>query len=113
MLDLKGCQKMSQLTVTIQINAQLQWQLRRTASGSIIAECQPIGLVLEAEDEAEARSVVEEGLHYFFLDHFEEGTLERFLRERGWTSSTIPPRPSAGDIVRFAVPWTAEPVHAA
>ena len=99
---------------TVQINAHLVWRFTKTPRGGVIAECDPLGLVLEADDEAEAKSIVEESLHYFFLDHFAEGTLADFLRSRGWSlQSPLPPKPLEGDLVRFNVPWTVEPVHAA
>lgn len=93
---------------TVRINTRLEWQLKRTSQGGFLAVCEPLGLALEADDEGEARSLIEEGLHYFFLDHLEDGTLDQFLQSKGWERSSA--LPMAGhepsDIVRFDVPWT-------
>jgi len=99
---------------TIKINAQLAWQINRTAQGAVLAICEPLGLVLEAADEAEAHSLIGEGLHYFFLDHLEEGTLERFLSSKGWAlGSPLPQHMTPGnDPVRFDVPWSVEGARA-
>ena len=101
-------------STTVHIDATLQWQLVRTARGAFLAVCEPLGLTLEADDEAEARSIIGEGLHHFFLDHFEEGTLERFLAMKGWRLlSPLPQRGEPSSVVRFDVPWSVDSSHAA
>jgi hypothetical protein len=101
-------------TVKIQINANLEWQLERTRRGRILAICEPLGLTLEADSQEEALSLINEGLHYFFLDHLAEGTLEKFLMSKGWRASTpLPLHYTPGDVVTFDVPFSLRQLHAA
>ena len=101
-------------TITVELNIKLQWRLERTARGAYVGVCDAIGLALEADSEPELREVVAEGLHFFLLGHLEDGTLEGYLRSKGWTSNQPLPRGTLrGDDVRFNVPWELQPVHAA
>ena len=101
-------------TINVEINAKLQWRLERTPSGALLAICDAIGLTLEGENEDEVRSLIAEGLHFFFLGHLDDGTLASFLRSKGWTpSQPIPRAVLPSDVVRFDVPWELQPAHAA
>lgn len=98
-------------TITVKIQADLSWQVCKTSIGSIVAVCDPIGLSLEGDSEEEVRSLIAEGLDCFFRDHLEDGSLERFLMTKGWSSDSIPKNISEGDVVRFDVPWRVEPTQ--
>lgn len=101
-------------TLKIQINANLEWQLARTQRGHFLAICEPLGLTLEADSQEEALSLINEGLHYFFLDHLTDGTLPRFLASKGWSLNTpLPMHPEPGDAVTFDVPFSLRQMHAA
>lgn len=92
----------------VKINAHLQWQVKRTRTG-VVGTCVPLGLSLEASDEAELRTLIPESLFNFFIIHFEDRTLEGFLRRQGWTAhGALPPSDEAS--VSFDVPWDV--VHA-
>lgn len=100
-------------TIKIQIHANLEWQLERTRRGRFLAVCQPLALTLEADSQEEALSLINEGLHYFFLDHLAEGTLARFLMNKGWQASALPVAYTPGDVVTFEVPFSLRSMHAA
>jgi len=100
-------------TLKIQIHANLEWQLERTRRGRFLAICEPLGLTLEADTQDEALSLINEGLHYFFLDHLADGTLARFLTMKGWQSSSLPEAYEPGDAVTFDVPFSLRSLHAA
>ena len=101
-------------TVQIQIDAELQWQLQRTRKGRILAVCEPLALTLEADSEEEAMSVIKEGLHYFFLEHWLEGTLQKFLQSKGWNvAGPLPTNPTPEDAVTFDIPISLRTAHAA
>lgn len=101
-------------TVQIQIDANLEWRLERTRRGRLLAICEPLSLTLEADSEEEAMSLIKEGLHYFFLDHLIEGTLQRFLMLKGWRASApLPEAYTPGDAVTFQVPFSLQSMHAA
>lgn len=92
----------------VKIDANLQWRVQRTRSG-VVGTCEPLGLTLEASDETELRSLIPESLFNFFQIHFEDKTLESFLRRQGWSAhGALPPTPEAS--VQFDVPWDV--VHA-
>lgn len=89
----------------IRINAKLDWQVSGDRGG-LVAVCAPINLCLEADDEAELRSLIGEALHYFFLTHFEENTLDAFLSRQGWTRAGHSVAATPGELpVSFEVPW--------
>jgi hypothetical protein len=86
---------------TIHIEAELPWRLESTAKG-VLVTCEPLALVLEADDESEARSLIPEGLHNFFAVHWEAHSLSDFLDTKGWAFYIDL---SPGDGVRFHVRW--------
>lgn len=100
---------MGSQTMTIHIKAQLAWSRKRLQSGAWIAVCDALGLTVEANDEAELRSMIAETHHFLFLDLFQDGELDRFLRDRGWATSTPMPAPSPESGVRFEVPFELRP----
>lgn len=86
----------------VHINAKLDWQCVRTPRGMVVAACDPLAITLEADDEYELNSLINETLQELFRDLLEEGEFEKFLRDRGWTpSTTVAP----GVPVRFDVPF--------
>lgn len=88
----------------IKIDTRLQWAFRRTSQG-VMGVCEAIGLTLEAEDEAELRCMAEESVHYLLLDLLEDGQLQQFLLDRGWTPMTaLPTGYDPRMPVRFSVP---------
>lgn len=102
----------------IAVEANLVWHIHKTDVGTFLGECNPIGLVLEAASAAELRQMIDESLHYFFLVHYEDGTLSTFLTSKGWKASGALPNPNeltpeqlAG--MHFSSPWKSEPQYAA
>lgn len=102
------------MTLNIQIDAELMWQLQRTRRGRFLATCEPLALTLEADTEEEAKSLIEEGLHFFFLDHLTEGTLQEFLKRKGWAfRGPLPTEITPDDAVTFDVPFELRNANAA
>ena len=100
----------------VNVRAQLVWEFRKTRAGAMLGVCDALALTLQAETAEELRSMIDESLHYFFLDHFEEGTLDAFLRRRGWESDqALPARHDVmpEDLLRFNVPWIVAESNAA
>ena len=95
--------------MTIHVKAQIMWAKKQVRSGTWIAVCDALGLTIEAENEAELQSMIEETQHFLFLDLFEDGALDRFLRERGWTTTAPIPASSPESGVRFDVPFELRP----
>jgi hypothetical protein len=85
--------------------AALYWTLSRTARGRVLATCESLALTLEADSEEEAHSLVPESQDAFFLTLLRDGTLERFLHDRGW-SLHPPPLPSSDADVTFRAPFS-------
>jgi hypothetical protein len=102
------------MSTKIQIDANLEWHLERTQRGRLLVNCEPLGLTLEADSQEEALSLISEVLHFFFLDHLAEGTLQRFLMNKGWSVTTpLPQHYEPGDAVTFDVPFSLRQMHAA
>lgn len=91
-------------TVTvIEIQAQVPWQARQTASSRWIAICEPMNLSTEANSLDELYSVINETMQLVLTDLLEDNELDSYLRDRGWTALNMPSHVSAD--VEFNVPW--------
>jgi hypothetical protein len=93
-------------TVTIQTTqAQIQWLAHRsTTSKRWIGECQPMGLIMEADSLDELHSVIDEAMQLLLLDLLRDNELDQFLREHGWRAQDVPMEARPED-VKFSVPW--------
>jgi hypothetical protein len=103
---------MGMQTMTIQIDANIAWGMKRLPSGGYIAVCDGLGLTVEAKDEPELRSMIEETLSILFLDIFSDGEMDQFLRSHGWMAkSPIPTEIQTGieNGVQFDVPFELRP----
>lgn len=68
--------------------ANLPWTAFRSAGcDRWIAECRPLGLSMEGDTLDEVRGLIGETMHALFLDLIEDGDLEAFLLEKGWTKA--------------------------
>lgn len=91
---------------THEIESQLAWTAHRSTSGSVwIAECDALGLVLEATTLDELHSLIPEALRELLTDLITDGDLDEFLLSKGWSAVDIPP---LRDFVRGGdapLPW--------
>ena len=91
--------------IKIKIESTLQWMAKQCPeSGYWVAECLPLGLCMEGENLDELHSLIAEACHALFADLLEDGELDQYLRERGWTASDMPSWSSKDDVA-FSVPW--------
>lgn len=86
----------------IQVQANIEWRFFRARGGNWIAICDPLGLTVQADTYASLMDTIAETLNGMLHDLVVSNELERFLRDRGWQSSSIPPQ-SEG--VWFDVPF--------
>jgi hypothetical protein len=103
---------MPQVTITIQTQHQLQvvWGAVKTSRGTLVGICDALGLTVEANDEAELRSMIPEAQHFLMVDLLEDGELPKFLHDRGWRAmGPLPPHVPEGG-VKFDVPFRVEHV---
>lgn len=92
------------MEVTIKAD-NLMWVVKPVRSGRLVAWCDPLGLTIEGDSEADLASMIQEAMHELFVDLLEDGELEQFLRDRGWNALTpIPARMPEQGIV-FDVPY--------
>lgn len=96
------------MDLTIQIQAQMVWKAKPLTTGGWIGVCDPLGVTIEASDQAELRSMIEETHHTLFLDLLQDGELEQFLHERGWQAHVPIPTGVPQGGVRFDVPFQVE-----
>ncbi len=69
------------------VDATIVWKVLRTPRGVLVGVCDELRLTVEARDERELRSIIEESHDLFFQSLLEDGELGRFLREHGWDTN--------------------------
>lgn len=91
------------ITLTVEINARLQWQFYRDEiSHRWIAVCEPLHVTVEADTHTELRENIEDGINLLFRNLLKDNELEHFLTMRGWTAGSN--LPAKNEEVRFDVP---------
>jgi hypothetical protein len=98
--------------MTIQINAKVEWAVRKLQSGTWIGVCNTLGLTIVAKDDQELKSVIEEALSGLLLDVFADGEMDAFLRTRGWQAKSPLPANDQSAIengVQFDLPFELLP----
>ena len=97
---------MAQLRV-VHINAQVQWLFTQDAeTGYWVAVCEPLGLTVEGHTHTEMRLHIDEALNLVLMNMVKTGEIEKFLRDRGWSSQNMP-RPdqlAQNERLKFDVP---------
>ena len=92
-------------TVTVQIQAQLEWRAGRSpTSGRWVAVCDAMNLAMEADSLDELHSLIHESIQLMLTDLLEDDELDAFLNERGWSAAGVPAPQQRRD-VSFDVPW--------
>ena len=91
------------MKITVHIQGKLVWKWGRTKHGNYIAVCDSIAQTVQASKFGELLETMNEALDSTFRELFLSGDLEKFLRERGW--STGSPVPRARKNVRFDMPF--------
>lgn len=88
----------------VRIKAELVWHVVRDAeSGEFVGVCPPLNLNAIGETFHEFLECASEVIGLLFADLFEDGELEAFLRQNGW--SLIDKLPTGGRTPSFDVPY--------
>jgi len=91
--------------IRIEVESTLQWMATQCPdSGYWVAECPPLGLCMEGETLDDLHSLIAESCHALFIDLLEDGELDRYLHERGWTTPDMPSEFTKDDVA-FSIPW--------
>lgn len=70
----------------VEISATLEWRwFREPEAQRWVAECNALGLVLEAKQYSELTDMIGRGLNMLFRDLAHSGELPKFLRKHHWT----------------------------
>lgn len=85
------------------MDGQVQWRVTKTQTGQWVAVCDPFGLCMEGESLDDLHANINETIQLLFEDLFEDGELEKFLTDRGWTAQPIVPESDGR--VGFEVPF--------
>ena len=89
MIDDGDMKTRRQVVITVNVNGQVQWQVTKDdRSGRFIGVCPPLGLTIEAESHRELMENISDSLHLLMMTMLQQGELDRFLRDRGWTAKT-------------------------
>jgi predicted RNase H-like HicB family nuclease len=89
--------------IKIELNAQLQWQIGRSASDHWIGVCRPLGLTMEGDSLDDLFQNINQSIQLLMVDLLETGELDEFLRSRGWRA--LPANPHQQGPVEFDVPY--------
>jgi hypothetical protein len=88
--------------VKVQFDATVTWHYAQDPeTGAWIGVCPALNLNAVGDTWAEMQEAVVEATGLLFVDLFEAGELESFLREKGWHVSQLP---KPGQRVQFDVP---------
>lgn len=88
------------------INTTLAWKVKRDAhSDRLIAVCDPLSVTIEGDSEGELKENIAHTIHLVFSAMLKSGDFERFLKERGWTSTQILMPSAKKNQDSFQVPW--------
>lgn len=95
---------MMSVTRKIEIQGKVEWKWRRSPTSTrYIAVCDALNLCLEADSEAELKSLIPEAMHLLLVDLYADNEISQYLRDKGWRAANLPDRPD-GD-VQFHVPF--------
>ena len=92
--------------ITIEVTSRLEWRATRCSETQYwVAECAPLGLVMEAPSLDELDGLIEEASYLLFSTLLQDGQFDNFLRARGWQASNVPENPE-DDKIGFSIPWS-------
>jgi hypothetical protein len=87
----------------VRIDASVPLQCFRSGSGNWIGICEPLKITVQSATWGELMEDFSETLNGILTDLLRNNELDRFMRDRGWsTAGNIPERP---DNVRFDLPF--------
>lgn len=69
----------------IYIDARVRWDYFRGRGGHWVGVCEPLGLTAEGRTVVELNAAIHEILQHLFNSLLKEGSLDAFLRKRGWS----------------------------
>lgn len=96
-----------QVKKTVQIQANLVWQVTRDDSvPAYVAGCPALGLIVEGDTFGELQSLMAEVLDHYFRELVVSGTFDDTLRRLGWRSSRMIDTSGDPSNLRFDVPWS-------
>ncbi len=89
----------------LQLNLKIRCEAEKIEqSGRWIGECKSLGIVVEGDSLDDVHNATDEAIDLLFADLVEDGELEEFLADRGWSlNEPIPDAVSEG--VSVSVPW--------
>ncbi len=94
-------------TPIVKIAANVNWEIAQDPdSGLWIGVCDALRLNADGETFQELQECMSEAMELLFLDLYEEGDLEEFLHDHGWTMQEPATAAPAASRPRFDVPYT-------
>ena len=89
----------------VEIKGDIPWLVTRSRTGPWIGVCEPLKLTTQADTWGELMSDISWAMEAVFEDLLETGDLERFLRERGWTTQPVDTPQARFQKIKFDVPF--------
>jgi hypothetical protein len=97
------------MKTTVHIQGKLVWKWGRTKRGNYVAVCDAIAQTVQAGKFGELLETMHEALESTFRELFSSGDLEKFLRDRGWSTELPVPRTQRN--IRFEMPFDLKGVR--
>ena len=89
----------------VEIKGDIPWLVTRSWTGPWIGICEPLKLTTQADTWSELMTDISWAMETVFEDLLETGDLEKFLRERGWTTQPVCTAQARFRKVKFDVPF--------
>ena len=94
----------------IKIKASIPWVAVESTEGPWVAVCDSLGLTVQSDTWGELMEDIATALDLMLADLLEDGLLDQFLEQHGWTRQNVTPKAPgepSGDY-RFDIPFIPE-----
>ena len=91
----------------IKVKGAIPWSVKETVEGPWVAVCDSLGLTVQSDTWADLMDDIGSTLELMFADLLEEGQLDQFFQQRGWTRQTqyeVEPEATSENF-RFDIPF--------
>ena len=91
----------------IKVKGTIPWSVEETAEGPWVAVCDSLGLTVQSDTWTDLMDDIGSTLKLMFADLLDEGQLDQFFQQRGWTCQTRyeSEHEASGDDCRFDIPF--------
>jgi predicted RNase H-like HicB family nuclease len=81
--------------IHIELEEPIIWKALKTEGGYCVAVCDELNLVIQSQDQADLEEDIEQAVFAMVAELSEQGMLNKFAQQRGWTVRIEPVYPRA------------------